>query len=1144
MRLSGQLWCVLVTVVWVGCGVTPAWAQRDLKDIPNPDPELERKTFILPEGFEVNLFAADPLIAKPIQMNFDSRGRLWIASSSIYPQIQPGQVANDRILVIEDQDGDGVADKTDVFVDGLLIPTGIEPGDGGAYVANSTELVHFKDTDGDGKADDRRVMLSGFGTEDTHHILHTFRWGMDGQLYFNQSIYIHSHLETPHGVRRLNGGGIWQFRPETMELSVLMRGLVNTWGHQQDAWGQSFATDGAGGEGINYVFPGVSFVTAVGVPRIMKGLNPGSPKYCGMEIVGGRHLPDDWQGNIITNDFRGHRVCRFVLSDDGSGYASREQTELIKSTHVAFRPIDVKMGPDGAIYIADWYNPIIQHGEVDFRDPRRDLTRGRIWRVTAKGRPRVAKPKLVEVPTRDLLAALAAPEQFTRHHAKRQLKERGSSVLPELAAWVKQLNPQDPQFEHLRLEGLWSYQSLDVVEPDLLNAVLNSPDPKARAAAVRIVPQWGARLHNPVELLANRIVDEHPRVRLEAVRALAAFPSIQSIELAMLALDRPVDKNIDYALWLTARDLQSVWLPKLQAGELDFGGNVRHLTFVLQAAGSPAVVKPLLTSLQQGQIPADREAGILKLVSALGDADDLGKLFELALSKKSAAHLALLESAARLRNLKPAGDLGSIAALLDLTDEHVRASAARLAGLWKVEAAREKLLSLLTSSDVSLSKDVRLAASEGLVALGGDASKQTFTQFATQDHPADLRIQAVAALAALDTPAAATLAVDVLSATAGKSDPVPLFNAFLDQKGGPALLAAALDGQELKADVAKLGIRAIRNSIREEPALTEALSKAGKIKTGAQSLTPEEMQKLVADVSTQGDAARGEALFRRQDLNCFRCHSIGGAGAQIGPDLVSIGASAQIDYIVDSMLNPNKQIKEGYHSLIVVNDQGKIYTGIKVTQTDRDLVLRNAAGEEIPIPLETIEEQANGGSLMPVGLIDSLTRAETLDLVRFLSELGKVGPYSISKARVIRRWQNLIPQPAQTAALKNKPAAELAANPDLTWLPTYATVGGWLPLSDLKEFPSATSQISVIRADLDVTTPGAVQFQFNAVDGLQLWLDGKPVTPAVQLKLDLAAGPRQLTIVIDRGTRKQPLRVELQDVAGSAVQVQILNGQR
>src|SRR3954463_15303028 len=194
-----------------------AVAQRDAR-VPDPDPEVERKSFQVADGFEVNLFAADPLLAKPIQMSFDPSGRLWVVSSEVYPQIAPGQTANDKVLVLEDRDGDGKAETTRVFADGLLIPTGVEPGDGGAYVANSTELLHLKDTDGDGKADTRSVVLSGFGTEDTHHILHTLRWGYDGQLYFNQSIYIHSHIETPHGVRRLGGGGIWELRPETLEL--------------------------------------------------------------------------------------------------------------------------------------------------------------------------------------------------------------------------------------------------------------------------------------------------------------------------------------------------------------------------------------------------------------------------------------------------------------------------------------------------------------------------------------------------------------------------------------------------------------------------------------------------------------------------------------------------------------------------------------------------------------------------------------------------------------------------------------------------------------------------------------------------------------------------------------------------------------
>src|SRR5262249_28493101 len=189
------------------------------------------------------------------------------------------------------------------FADGLLIPTGVEPGDGGAYVADSTDLLHLADTKGTGKADRRRVVLSGFGTEDTHHILHTFRWGPDGMLYFNQSTYIHSHIETPHGVRRLNGGGVWQFRPETMQLEVFARGFINPGGTIFDRAGQTFATDGANGEGITPLVPGASYSWAVGASRILNGLNPGSPKHCGLEITSGRHLPGDWQGNLLTNDF-------------------------------------------------------------------------------------------------------------------------------------------------------------------------------------------------------------------------------------------------------------------------------------------------------------------------------------------------------------------------------------------------------------------------------------------------------------------------------------------------------------------------------------------------------------------------------------------------------------------------------------------------------------------------------------------------------------------------------------------------------------------------------------------------------------------------------------------------------------------------
>ena len=1138
-----------------------AFAQRDAK-IPDPDPELERKTFILPPGFEVNLFAADPLLAKPIQMNFDPQGRLWVASSEVYPQIKPGEKANDKIIILEDTKGVGRADKTTVFADGLLIPTGVAPGDGGAYVANSTEIVHLSASKPGQKADKKRIILSGFGTEDTHHIIHTFRWGPDGCLYFNQSVYIHSHIETPSGVKRLNAGGIWRFNTDRTELDVFVRGFWNTWGHAFDRWGQSFITDGANGEGITHGVPGAYYPACEGPhkERILHGLNPGSPKHCGLEIVSGRHLPDDWQGDCITNDFRGHRVCRFKLSEDGSTFASREMTEVIKSDHPAFRPIDVKMGPDGAIYIADWYNPIIQHGEVDFRDPRRDKTHGRIWRVTAKGRPLVPRPKLVDATVPELLERLKDPEDWTRQQAKRVLKERGKEkVLPELEKWVQAHNLLS--VEQHWLEAAWVFESFGAFAAlpadanrnehkalDLLLGLMHSRQPEVRAAATRLYGMCGAR---KLSVLEECCTDAGPGVRLEAVRALARFPEARAAEIALSVLDKPMDRILDYALWLTVRELEPYWMPEFKAGKLTFGGDAKKLAFALNAVGTQDAVKPVVALIDSGKVAKENLHGLWLLLARIGGPVELGRVLERAADteattadQRSALVLAV-EETVRLRKVAVPLKLTKLRNLLVSTERPVARSTARLVGLWKVASLRPdlELIARLTKETDPLDFTAVLDG----IALFGDADAKSFISSlcGTDEKPITRRL-AIIALVGLDTSTAAAKAAEFLASAEPKEELGEVFAAFLNRKGGSAALAKALDGKKLNPDVAKLGVRAVRASVAQDAGpLADAITKSGGLGTAKKEATPEEVKARVADAAMTGDPLRGEAVFRRKDLQCMACHGVGGAGGQVGPDLTSIGASAQPDYLVESLLLPNKAVKEGFHAERVVTADDKVYLGIKVREGNGELVLRTPEDKEITVPVKDIIERGKTRSLMPDGLTDTLTRQEFADLVRFLTELGKLGPYAPSKARVVRRWQFIEPTNDNLNLFRRaRVAAAAEVGQPFAWSPLYSRVSGDLPLADLPKMVvwQNSDPLAVVRFQIDVTTGGAVRLKFNSVIGLAVYSGANPVEAKPETMLDLKPGTHTFTVVIDRTKRTEDVRIELDDVPNSPARASVVGG--
>lgn len=1183
-------------IVWISSFIVAGilspgavWAQANAQ-VPDPDPELERRTFVLPPGLEVQLFAADPMLAKPIQMNFDPQGRLWVATSETYPQLRPGEAANDKIIILEDTNGDGRADKTTVFADKLLIPTGVLPGDGGAYVANSTELVHLSASKPGGKADRVRVLLSGFGTEDTHHILHTFRWGPDGSLFFHQSIYIHSHVETPYGVQRLNAGGAWRFRPPTGELEVFLRGFINPWGHAFDRYGQSFLTDGANGEGITHGIPGAYYPTAQGphAQRILHGLNPGSPKHCGLEIISGRHFPDDWQGDLITCDFRGHRVCRFKVSDNGSTFASREMPEVIKSSHPAFRPVDVKMGPDGALYIADWYNPIIQHGEVDFRDPRRDKTHGRIWRVTVANRPLVPRPELVSASNAALLQRLSDPEQWTRDQARRVLFERGAeAVLPALSEHVRRLDPKAPEYPQQLLECLWLYQGLGafrtspsanaqgrwteaerrLAEQTLLRA-LSSPLPAIRAAAVRIAGESTAPLAEQLQRLRRAVTDESPRVRLEAIRALSRLADPQAVEIALLALDQPMDPVLDYALWLTVRELAPSWLPAFQAGRLTFAGRTAHLSFALQAVGSREVLTPLRQLLRRESLDPRQADELLLLLIGIGEAEDVQRALEVAAGlistppgqrssgeswERAARLMRQVEESVLSRKIPaPAEAARLLQALLPLGEEEP--AVYRLVGHWRVQALRSTLRawamaavepahrpSLPSSAPEKPPSPATLpAVFTALAAFADPQAKQDLERIAEHGSSPAIRIHAVIALSQLDLQAAAQRAIPLCQLTSPPPELIGGFTAFLQRRSGPAALLQALKGAKISPEAARLGLQAIRNSGQDLPSLREALRRAGGLDQPRPAPTPEQIQALAAAASRQGNPAQGERIFRLKELQCFSCHAIAGAGGKVGPDLSSIGASAPVDYLVESLLIPNKAVKEGYHAQRIVTADEKVYLGIPVRQAEGRLFLRTPEDKILSLPLADILERTPAPSLMPEGLVDSLSQQELLDLVAFLAQLGKVGtPYAPSIEPVIRTWEVLEATPANLQQLRRERVA-IAALPQsrLSWTTLYTLVQGDLPLQEVPTFTvwNKSAPQSVVRTHLLITSPGHLHLRCNDTTGLTLFVQGQPIALQSVTDLKLAQGPVTLAFVIDRSQRKTPLRITLHTPPNSPAQ--------
>jgi glucose/arabinose dehydrogenase len=518
--------------------------------------EESLKQMTVGQGIKVELFASErefPELVNPVQMAFDTRGRLWVAVWKNYPHWQPKTPMDDKLLILEDTNRDGKADKRTVFAGDLDNPTGFEFYNGGVILAQQPNVVFLKDTNGDDRYDVREIILHGFDSADTHHAINSFTFDSGGALYMQEGIFHRTQVETPWGPTvRQQDGGVYRFEPRTWKFEVYIpMNFPNPHGHVFDEWGRDIVFDATGGQ----PYYGPSFSTKKYYPAMetRRAPKPGNVRVRpvgGAELLSSRHFPEAMQGNLIvlnTIGFRG--LLRYTLSEEGAGLKSTEAEFILQSADENFRPVDAEVGPDGALYFVDWHNPIIGHMQHNLRDDTRDKQHGRVFRVTYPERPLLTPLPIAGQPIPRLLDLLKEPENRVRYRAKIELSARNTGeVLTALQTWIDRLDAKDPRFEHHMMEALWVRQWHNRVDEKLLARMLRSSEPWARAAATRVLCYWRDRIPNPLALLKVQANDAHPAVRLEAVRTLSFFKTEEAARIALETLEHPQDRFLEYTL--------------------------------------------------------------------------------------------------------------------------------------------------------------------------------------------------------------------------------------------------------------------------------------------------------------------------------------------------------------------------------------------------------------------------------------------------------------------------------------------------------------------------------------------------------------------------------------------------------------------
>jgi putative membrane-bound dehydrogenase-like protein len=970
----------------------PLTGQFAPANTPALQPAEALKKFVVPEGFEVRLFAAEPDVINPVAMTWDERGRLWVVELYEYPLgAKPGTKPRDRIKILEDTDGDGRADKVTVFADGLNLATGLQLGYGGVFVGQAPDLLFLVDTNHDDIADKRTVLMTGFGLEDRHELLNGFTWGPDGWLYMTHGVFTHSKVKIPEasepGVDVT--AAVARYQPRTKQFEVFADGTSNPWGVDFDRSGNAFVSACV----IDHLFhmaPGGIYVRQGGGP-----VNPYSYEllpsivdhkhymaaYAGVQIYQGDQFPTEWRGEVLMGNIHQNAINHDHLTPNGSSFKAAARPDFLTTSDGWFRPVSEQVGPDGALWVMDWCDkyPCYQNAQADPEGVDRE--HGRIWRVVYTGKHPGAKvpsrPErnmdLGKLSTERLVQMLAHPNIWQRRMAQRLLSERRD---PAAVQPLRMVLATGKSLE-ARLFALWTLHSSGQLDDSVLEEFYRDKEPAIRAWVARLAGERRTPSPKIIDALAELGGDPDPGVRLAVATAVREFES------GSLTVDTPVPP-----------ELKEIAIGRIMARVVEASADAKDplIPFMTWEAVEPGISEHpedayhwlLDNGMKTMPLSGKLERKLLHRICDRRDPERLDaalKFIKEAAQKDSKLAVAGLDGlldGLQGNHLKPVSDPNPLIDNLGASiDPQVAERARRLGTLWGNPASIRATLNVI--GDAHASVDERARAVQVARSVKTDEAHAAVVNLLSSEIPESLVLEAIRALGELGGDKTGDELIKHWKSFTPESRRATA-EILVSRHAWTLSLLSALESKDISPN--EIPVTAIRTLTQSSDSAVRdrAAKDIGRVRPADADKLKLIAQKKKMILSAQADLQAGHEVAKK---TCFVCHKLYGEGADVGPDLTGVGRST-LDALLANVIDPNQVVGKGYENVEVETKDGRSLSGRMVENTDvRVRLLSSGPKDEIISKSDIASLRVSELSVMPEGL-EQMPDADFRNLIMFI----------------------------------------------------------------------------------------------------------------------------------------------------------------